>query len=101
MGRAGAAHGASSAQVTDSTRLGPNSGRGRAILWPPMRRRGSQRTEELAPGIRFASPRAMATATTTEPYPVTRKILPGRISRALEVARTHIAMFGYISAARA
>ena len=58
-------------------------------------------TEELAPGIRVASPSAMATATTTEPYPVTRRILPRRISRALEVARTHIAMFGYVSAARA
>ena len=42
----------------------------------------------------------MATAT-TQPYPVARKLLPRRVGRALEVARTHIAMFGYVSAARA
>jgi hypothetical protein len=42
----------------------------------------------------------MATVT-TQPYPAMRKILPRRMSRALEVARTHIAMFGYVSAARA
>jgi hypothetical protein len=42
----------------------------------------------------------MATAP-AQRYPLMRKILPRKLGRGLEVARTNIAMFGYVSTARA
>jgi hypothetical protein len=42
----------------------------------------------------------MATAS-AQHYPVMHRILPRKLRRGIEVARTHVAMFGYVSAARA
>ena len=43
----------------------------------------------------------MATATTTQHYPIMRKTLPRRLRNLIDVGRTHVEMFGYVSALRA
>lgn len=50
--------------------------------------------------MRVACERAMATAT-AQHYPMMQRILPPKLRKGLEVARTNIAMFGYVSTARA